>query len=736
VGLPPFAAWSVATQDAWPFFLVPVAILLAILGYRRTTPPLAWPRRAPLVVLRALAYSCLLLILASPVLDRQRREPQRARIAVLVDESASMASVDAPGGPSRLGAARTALTAITAGLADRPVDLEVVPFATAPAAALTPQAYLAAESAPTGAGTDVLQALQSTTERLAAENLQALVVLSDGRPTHGGLDPNAVTGLGRPVFTVGFGDTLPARDLAIGRCDYSPVAYVESEAAIDVRIESSGFRGQGTMLRLLHEGHEIFSRRLAFDQDNGRVAVQIPLRLETPGRQRYRLELQPLPGEFTDKNNAREISIEVLKNRIRVLVLAARPDWDVAFLARTMRDDPNVRVTVAHLDGGGRWVGGDAERDLTLPSGNGWMQDYDLYVVAAAGREVPGTAWKDLATAVERGKGLLVLAGRESVLGQAAGFEPLAAILPVARPRSRAPQYTAARPRIAMAGRSHPVSAAWSEIADASGTLAALPPVLGQQADLTAKPGAQVLLSSDADLPLLVVGRQGEGQTAVLNGFPFWRWGLTDHEPVRRACISFVGSLVRWLVQPRDVQPVQITTPKTVYESGESVEFLAHVLDPQFAPLDDAEVRVEVRPAGDPSHPAATLLLQRRAGHPGDYGAALPGLGPGEYEVTATATRQGTALGRASLRFTVDAYSVEFANTSQDADFLRELASRSGGRYTPASGVAALANVLPQATRTVVLRSEVDLWNTTPLFVLFVALLGAEWLLRKRLGLL
>jgi hypothetical protein len=34
------------------------------------------------------------------------------------------------------------------------------------------------------------------------------------------------------------------------------------------------------------------------------------------------------------------------------------------------------------------------------------------------------------------------------------------------------------------------------------------------------------------------------------------------------------------------------------------------------------------------------------------------------------------------------------------------------------------------------MRSEVEIWNTTPLFLLFVAALAAEWLLRKRYGLL
>jgi hypothetical protein len=39
-------------------------------------------------------------------------------------------------------------------------------------------------------------------------------------------------------------------------------------------------------------------------------------------------------------------------------------------------------------------------------------------------------------------------------------------------------------------GRTHPVTASWLEVADARGQLAALPPILGQHADVAAKPSA------------------------------------------------------------------------------------------------------------------------------------------------------------------------------------------------------------------------------------------------------
>ena len=58
---------SFATQATWPLLLIPLALALAWLGYRRTTPPVAGATRAVLVGLRTIAYALLLVVLASPV---------------------------------------------------------------------------------------------------------------------------------------------------------------------------------------------------------------------------------------------------------------------------------------------------------------------------------------------------------------------------------------------------------------------------------------------------------------------------------------------------------------------------------------------------------------------------------------------------------------------------------------------------------------------------------------------
>ena len=221
----------------------------------------------------------------------------------------------------------------------------------------------------------------------------------------------------------------------------------------------------------------------------------------------------------------------------------------------------------------------------------------------------------------------------------------------------------------------------------------------------------------------------------VWNGFPLWRWALVGRT-VRGAAAGFASGMVRWLVQPRDLAPVTLVTPKPVYESGESVDLRAHVLDAQMAPQAGAAVRVDVRRVDD-STPVANAVLEPRTGDAGEYAAALPGLGPGVVRKPKPRPRSTAVKWDARGR---DSRSMPIRPSSRTCSRMSTSCGKSPRAAAAGSGgpadVAAIAAALPRAARDVVLRSEIEVWNTAPLFILFVLVLGAEWLLRKRYGLL
>jgi hypothetical protein len=119
---------------------------------------------------------------------------------------------------------------------------------------------------------------------------------------------------------------------------------------------------------------------------------------------------------------------------------------------------------------------------------------------------------------------------------------------------------------------------------------------------------------------------------------------------------------------------------------------------------------------------------------PGVYQAQLDALAPGEYHALARVTMDDSILGRAGAEFAVAAQSIELARTGLNQALLSQLASSTGGRFVRAEslGSAGLGITLGSYQRRFVFDARRAVWA----YVLVALLAGAEWLLRRKRGLL
>jgi hypothetical protein len=108
---------------------------------------------------------------------------------------------------------------------------------------------------------------------------------------------------------------------------------------------------------------------------------------------------------------------------------------------------------------------------------------------------------------------------------------------------------------------------------------------------------------------------------------------------------------------------------------------------------------------------------------------------PGLYRVQGEARRGSRSLGPIDAWFHVGGADREFADPRLNEAFLRRLAHASGGEYVPASDAGRLASLLRSAAPRALEPERRDLWHEPWTFALVVALLSAEWILRRRWGL-
>ena len=348
-----YNAWrltALTPLPAWALALAAVAaagaVLLALRGLR-SEPRRA--RRAVLVGLRAVAALLALFLLAEPALELLQTARVRNRFAILLDASRSMNFPVERDGEPRAAAAGAFLSEHRAELerlSDR-VDLEWYTFG-ADVAPVDPAE--AARGVPGRAGrTNLLGALDAigsgaggSTRRLAG----ALVV-SDGADNAAlaeGAGPEArakARALGVPVNAIAVGRSAP-KDLAVERVAVDEFAFVRNTVTIDVALRARGFSDEEVRLVLRREGAVVASATVRLERGRDRYTVPLSFAPDETGTFVFTVAAPVFPGEAVAENNARSFVLRVIRDRVRVLLVAGRPSWDVRFLRGLLKQDPNV----------------------------------------------------------------------------------------------------------------------------------------------------------------------------------------------------------------------------------------------------------------------------------------------------------------------------------------------------------------------------------------------------------
>ena len=189
---------------------------------------------------------------------------------------------------------------------------------------------------------------------------------------------------------------------------------------------------------------------------------------------------------------------------------------------------------------------------------------------------------------------------------------------------------------------------------------------------------------------------------------------------------------IRWLSRGKLAQnrPAQLQVEHDRYELGDPVRLQASFLDDRLAPVDDQGVSVLLQTGQGRQQ---RVSLHRLRTQRGQFEAVLPRLEAGDYHAwMVEPVQEGEAP---SCDFTVSSGDPELRHLTMDERDLRRTAERSGGRFGTLEDAAWLREHLPpgRAVRVEALEA-IPLWNSSVTAMLFIAILVAEWLLRRRWG--
>ena len=715
-----------------------ISVFLAFLLYRNTNPPVSRGLRRILFVFRFVALFLLLSLLLEPVITLLIIRHERPVVAVLVDHSASMTITD-PEGHRRTILDSLLRTETIRELSEK-YDLSFFHFADEVIRIHPDQKD---SSFIVGKVTNIGGALVAVQDSLRDSNLQALLLLTDGGNNVGQDPGRVVRALKHPVYTVGIGDTTEQRDIGIVKLITNDITYTENEASVEVTVRSHGLGGMRVPIQLKDRHSIVDSQYLLLSATGGEQVVTLHFTPHKEGIRKYTLSVPVQEGEIITQNNGREFMVRVLRSKIKVLIAAGAPGFEVSFLKRALEKDKDIDVTVAVVKRGGGYY------QNVFPKKRDELDQFDAILFVALPRAGFGQALEELVYnfVVQEGKSLLFFPGKDHATWTTYRDSRLADILPVQIASGRDRVYsTTLTPHLTAEGFSHPVTRFDEDPTLNERKWADMPPLLGAVGNCQPKPQAMVLSvhpqlkGEESRTPFIALQRSQKGKTMVINGFPLWRWdfmmwgiGKSDEEYVQ-----LVTNAVRWLTTQEESDLVTVSTSKRMYRGGEPIDFSAQVYDEQYRALDGAEVVISVAPTDtvgkrEVRGEFSFTLLQRSEGW-GRYEGSLKALPAGDYGFTGSALYKGRSLGQSSGKFSVEEYSMEFENTQMNVDLLRRVSEASGGTYHYYKDVHHLMDQLRAETNIRSERRPFLLWDNPVLLGIFLLSVFVEWTLRKRKG--
>ncbi|MFQ6551412.1 hypothetical protein AAD018_003595 [Aestuariibius insulae] len=479
--------------------------------------------------LRGLAGAMLVLALVNPSLQQEERAPLSDIVMLVVDRSASQRIADRP------AQTEAALRQLTQEIEARPnTQLRIVEVGDGEG----------------DEGTRLMAALQEAIAEEPRARIAGILAITDGR-VH---DFEQAPDLPAPFHTLLTGEEDDwDRRLVVQN---APAFAILGESVdLTVRIEDQGEAPEGTLadLTIAVDENPPMTFQVPLGQD-----VQLPVTLPHGGRNVLQFTTPAMEGELTDRNNVAVVSINGVRDRLRVLLVSGEPHPGERTWRNLLKSDSSVDLvhfTILRPPEKEDGVRVDELSLIAFPTRELFLDkidEFDLIIFDRYKRRgiLLPQYFENIRSYVERGGAVLVAAGPDFASADSLYRSALGSILP-ARPTARVLE-DGFLPRLTDEGERHPVtegltdgfegeadeeSPGWGrwfrliELADTTGT---------------------TVLQGVGERPLLVLNRVGEGRVALLASDHAWLWsrGYEGGGPQ----LELLRRLAHWMMKEPELE--------------------------------------------------------------------------------------------------------------------------------------------------------------------------------------
>ena len=650
---------KLAFEPFIPGWALVACVALAVI----LTVPFVMARRRS-AVWRALGFAALLIALANPRLVIENREKLRDTAVLVVDRTGSQTIAERT---RQTDAARAEMQKRLAAVEG--VDLRVVEV----------------EDGGKDDGTRLFRALSSAIGDLPRERIAGVVAITDGIIHDVPADPTAL-GFGGPFHALITGHP-GERDRRIELVEAPRFGLVNKDVTIKARVLDPGFSDPVPVTV------SVDGQRLSSSEAKPGEVLTIPVPVSHAGRIVVEIDAAPAKDELTLRNNKAVVTLEGVRERLRVLLVSGAPHAGERVWRNLLKSDPSVDLVHFTILRPPEKSDGTPINELALiafPQKELFeekLHDFDLVIFDRFTNNItlPQRYFGNIADYVRGGGALLISAGPEFIGRGGLWNTQLEPVLP-AIPDGRIIE-TPYRAHVGIEGQRHPVTRnlpnwdskdnPWGEWLRAVGARVR---------------DGHVVLDGPDQTALLDLARVGDGRVGLFLTDQLWLWprNYEGGGPY----IDLLRRLSHWLMKEPELDE------EALRATADGREVLV-----ERQTLGDSLTPVEIT---SPSGASSTLSLTK----------AEEGLWKGSFvanEEGLYRLKQGdqTALVSAGA-----ADSKEFQDVISDTERLRPIAEATGG---------SVRRIATNATGDIHLPSVVSVTRSSPASgVDFIGLRGSD----------
>jgi len=532
-----------------------------------------------------------------------------------------------------------------------------------------------------GEATNISDALQEVCNKNTDQNVQAVVLISDGQYNEGSAPSALSLAINAPIYCLAIGDTNTIADVSVSKLYYNKIALLQNIFEIKADIKFQQVSNQTFTITLKEKNVVLQSKTISCNIEDQIKTIAFLQKASEEGIHAYSIEVTPAKNEINTQNNQQRAVIQIKAEKKQIGIIADAPH-------------PDMQAVIAALD---------KNKSFQFLSFIGKSPtDKDLDRLSAAIFFYPKqTTWKLISKKIPT---WLFITGKE------AGFtgtetnkiNPTSSI-------SFNKQFTL----FEINAQAHNLSAQLPPLQQHFNTLPSF-----ANAEVLAYQGSSPIWLFEPQTPYHIICL-GEG---------LWKWRMYEYKNSQSHTLvdELIQNTLSILTQQERNKKLSVHPIKDAFSNNENISFVGS-LDNELHRDEQAAIKLSIQ---SKNKILTTVLMQRNGA---SLQAAIGRLEEGEYAYTAKTTLNGILL-EDKGNFMVDDIRVEDLTNTANWDELQTLSNNNKGFATTLGNINSIIDSIKNRNYKTIIKSQEssnDIIDFKWLFFLALLLLSTEWIIRK-----